>query len=147
MSALGLLAVRSGWEVSGTDREEGPALAALRAAGADVRSGHAADALPRTVDVVVVSTAIPADNPEVLAARERGLPVLHRSDLLAMLMEGHRGLAVAGAHGKSTNTAMLSLALGGATLCVGAEVPWGAGTGAAWGDGPWFCAEADESDR
>jgi UDP-N-acetylmuramate--alanine ligase len=62
-------------------------------------------------------------------------------------MDGHRGLAVAGAHGKSTTTAMLSLALGGATLCVGAEVPWGDGTGAAWGDGPWFCAEADESDR
>jgi UDP-N-acetylmuramate--alanine ligase len=147
MSALGLLALRSGWAVSGTDREEGPALAALRAAGAEVRAGHGADALPAAVDVVVVSTAIPDDNPEVAAARTRGLPLLHRSDLLAMLMEGHRGLAVAGAHGKSTTTAMLSLALGGATLCVGAEVPWGAGTGAAWGDGPWFCAEADESDR
>jgi UDP-N-acetylmuramate--alanine ligase len=147
MSALGLLALRSGWAVSGTDREDGPALAALRAAGARVRAGHGADALPAAVDAVVVSTAIPSDNPEVVVARERGVPLLHRSDLLAMLMEGHRGLAVAGAHGKSTTTAMLSLALGGATLCVGAEVPWGAGTGAAWGDGPWFCAEADESDR
>ncbi len=147
MSALALLAVRSGWTVTGTDRDDGPVLSALRAAGADVRAGHGADAIPGHVDAVVVSTAIPADNPEVRAARERGLPVLHRSDLLAMLMQGHRGLAVAGAHGKSTTTAMLSLALGGATLCVGAEVPWGNGTGAAWGDGPWFCAEADESDR
>jgi UDP-N-acetylmuramate--alanine ligase len=147
MSALAVLALRSGWRVSGTDREDGPALGALRAAGADVRAGHGADAIPAHVDAVVVSTAIPPDNPEVMAARARGLPVLHRSDLLAMLMEGHRGLAVAGAHGKSTTTAMLSLALGGATLCVGAEVPWGAGTGAAWGEGPWFCAEADESDR
>lgn len=147
MSALGLLALRSGWAVSGTDREEGPALAALRAAGATVRAGHGADAIPDATQMVFASTAIPATNPELVAARERGLPVLHRSDLLAMLMEGHRGLAVAGAHGKSTTTAMLSLALGGATLCVGAEVPWGQGTGAAWGDGPWFCAEADESDR
>jgi len=147
MSALGLLALRKGWVVSGTDREDGPALAALRAAGADVHVGHSADAIPAKVDVVVLSTAIPATNPEVVAAGERGLTVIHRSDLLAMLMDGHRGLAVAGAHGKSTTTAMLSLALGGATLCVGAEVPWGDGTGAAWGDGPWFCAEADESDR
>jgi len=147
MSALGLLALRSGWPVSGTDRDGGPALDALAAAGATVRVGHGADALPAGVDSVFVSTAIADDNPEIVAARERGLPVLHRSDLLAMLMEGHRGLAVAGAHGKSTTTAMLSLALGRATLCVGAEVPWGEGTGAAWGDGPWFCAEADESDR
>jgi len=147
MSALGLLALRSGWTVSGTDREEGPALVALREAGAEVRAGHCADALPADVDEVFASTAIPGDNPEIQAARARGLPVRHRSDLLAMLMQGHRGLAVAGAHGKSTTTAMLALALGGATVCVGAEVPWGEGTGAAWGEGPWFCAEADESDR
>lgn len=147
MSALGLLALQSGWTVSGTDRDEGPALAALRAAGATVRAGHGADALPPGAQMVFASTAIPADNPELVAARERGLAVQHRSDLLALLMQGHRGLAVAGAHGKSTTTAMLSLALGGATLCVGAEVPWGRGTGAAWGEGPWFCAEADESDR
>jgi UDP-N-acetylmuramate--alanine ligase len=147
MSALGLLALRQGWAVSGTDREEGPALLALRAAGADVQAGHSADAIPDGVDVVVVSTAIPDTNPEVAAAHERGIEVIHRSDLLALLMQGHRGLAVAGAHGKSTTTAMLSLALDHATLCVGAEIPWGDGTGAAWGEGPWFCAEADESDR
>jgi UDP-N-acetylmuramate--alanine ligase len=147
MSALGLLALRQGWAVSGTDREEGPALLALRAAGADVQAGHSADAIPDGVDVMVVSTAIPDTNPEVVAAHERGIDVIHRSDLLALLMQGHRGLAVAGAHGKSTTTAMLSLALDHATLCVGAEIPWGDGTGAAWGEGPWFCAEADESDR
>ena len=147
MSALGLLALRQGWAVSGTDREEGPALLALRTAGADVRAGHTADAIPEGVDVVVVSTAIPDTNPEVVAARQRGIEVIHRSDLLALLMQAHRGLAVAGAHGKSTTTAMLSLALDHATLCVGAEIPWGDGTGAAWGEGPWFCAEADESDR
>lgn len=147
MSAVGLLALGAGWTVSGTDRDEGPALAALRAAGAAVRAGHGADALPPDVRMVFASTAIPADNPELVAARARGLEVRHRSDLLALLMRGRRGLAVAGAHGKSTTTAMLALALGGATACVGAELPWGHGTGAAWGEGPWFCAEADESDR
>ncbi len=147
MSALGLLALRSGWSVSGTDREDGPALTALGAAGATVRVGHDATAIPAGVDVVFVSSAIADDNPEIAAARARGVPVRHRSDLLALLMEGHRGLAVAGAHGKSTTTAMLALALGGATVCVGAQIPWGQGTGAAWGPGPWFCAEADESDR
>ena len=115
MSALGLLALRQGWAVSGTDREEAPALAALRAAGADVHAGHSADSIPDDVDVVVVSTAIPDTNPEVVAAHGRGIEVIHRSDLLAMLMQGYRGLAVAGAHGKSTTTAMLSLALDHAT--------------------------------
>lgn len=147
MSALGVLALGQGWTVSGTDRDDGPGLDALRAAGAAVRAGHSADAVPEAVDAVVASTAIPDTNPELVRARDLGVPVLHRSDLLVMLMEGYRGLAVAGAHGKSTTTAMLSLALGGATVCVGAEVPWGRGTGAAWGEGPWFCAEADESDR
>jgi UDP-N-acetylmuramate--alanine ligase len=73
--------------------------------------------------------------------------VLHRSELLAELMAGRRGLAVAGAHGKSTTSAMLLSALGDASACVGATVEGGGGTGAVWGDGPWFVAEADESDR
>ena len=73
--------------------------------------------------------------------------MLHRADLLAELMAGRRGLAVAGAHGKSTTSAMLLAALGDASACVGATVAGGAGTGAVWGAGPWFVAEADESDR
>ncbi len=95
----------------------------------------------------MVSTAIAADNPELVEARRRGLPVLHRSQLLAELMAGRRGLAVAGAHGKSTTSAMLHAALGDASACVGATIAGGHGTGAVWGTGPWFVAEADESDR
>jgi UDP-N-acetylmuramate--alanine ligase len=77
----------------------------------------------------------------------RGIAVLHRSDLLQELMSLKRGLAVAGAHGKSTTSALLALALGESSACVGAALPGGDGTGARWGSGPWFVAEADESDR
>jgi UDP-N-acetylmuramate--alanine ligase len=146
MSGIARLAAQAGYRVSGTDRDESPVLGALRAVGVDARAGHTAE-LPEGVDAVVVSTAIRDDNPALAAARERGVPVVHRVDLLAELMEGHRGLAVAGAHGKSTTSAMLALALGGASACVGAEMPGGGGTGAIWGEGPWFVAEADESDR
>ena len=147
MSGLALLAQSAGYRVSGTDRDESPTLAALRAAGVDARAGHGAQALPPDAAALVVSTAIAADNPERVAAAGRGLPVLHRSELLAELMSGRRGLAVAGAHGKSTTSAMLHAALGDASACVGATIAGGSGTGAVWGTGPWFVAEADESDR
>lgn len=147
MSGLARLAAQAGYTVSGTDRDDSDVLRALREIGVDARVGHAADALPAGADAVVVSTAITADNPEVAAATARGIPVLHRADLLAELMLARRGLAVAGAHGKSTTSAMLAQALGDASACIGATVPGGGGTGAIWGDGPWFVAEADESDR
>jgi UDP-N-acetylmuramate--alanine ligase len=133
MSGLARLAIAAGYTVSGTDREESPALDALRQLGVTAHAGHTAAAVGPGTDTVVVSTAISADAPDIAEARRRGLPILHRADLLAELMSTHRGLAVAGAHGKSTTSAMLRLALGG--------------TGAAWGHGPWFVAEADESDK
>ena len=147
MSGLARLAGAAGYRVSGTDREDSPTLAALRAEGIDARAGHAAGAVPADVEALVVSTAIDAGNPELDEARRRGLPVLHRSELLAELMAGRRGLAVAGAHGKSTTSAMLVSALGDASAAVGATIAGGGGTGAVWGGGPWFVAEADESDR
>mgnify|MGYP001321877135 CR=1 FL=1 len=147
MSGLARLAVQAGYVVSGTDREDSQVLADLRVLGVDARVGHTGDAVASGVDTLVVSTAIAPDNPELVVATERGIPVIHRADLLQELMRGHRGLAVAGAHGKSTTSAMLALALGGASACIGATVPGGGGTGAVWGDGPWFVAEADESDR
>jgi len=147
MSGLARLAALAGYRVSGTDREESEALAALRALGVDARAGHAADAIPADAALVVVSTAIALGTPDLAEARRRGLPVAHRADLLAELMGGHRGLAVAGAHGKSTTSAMLALALGDVSACIGATIPGGGGTGARWGEGPFFVAEADESDR
>lgn len=147
MSALARLAAQAGYRVSGTDREESPALAALRPLGIGAVAGHSAAAVPADVAAVVVSTAIGPDNPDLAEARRRGLPELHRAAFLAELMAGHRGLAVAGAHGKSTTAAMLAMALGDASACIGATIEGGGGTGARWGDGPWFVAEADESDR
>ena len=147
MSGLARLAAQAGYAVSGTDREDSDVLRQLRALGVATRVGHSADALPAHVDALVVSTAIAADNPERTAAADRGIPVMHRADLLAELMRPRRGLAVAGAHGKSTTSAMLAQALGDVSACIGATVPGGGGTGAKWGDGPWFVAEADESDR
>jgi UDP-N-acetylmuramate--alanine ligase len=147
MSALARLAVGAGYRVAGTDRDDSETLAALRLLGVDARAGHDADALADDVDAVVVSTAVSDDNPELVAARTRGVPVMHRSQFLAELMGAKRGLAVAGAHGKSTTSAMLAGALGDASACVGATIEGGEGTGARWGDGPWFVAEADESDR
>ncbi len=147
MSGLARLAVAAGYGVAGTDREDSAALDALRAIGVEAHVGHSAGAVGPDTAALVVSTAIAADNPELAEAARRGLPVLHRSELLAELMAGRRGLAVAGAHGKSTTSAMLHAALGDASACVGATIAGGEGTGAVWGTGPWFVAEADESDR
>lgn len=147
MSALARLAVQAGYAVSGTDRTDSAVLDALRALGVRATAGHAAAAIPADTAGLVVSTAITADNPELAEAARRGIPVMHRADLLAELMGRRRGLAVAGAHGKSTTSAMLTIALGDASACVGATIAGGEGTGARWGEGEWFVAEADESDR
>ena len=156
MSAVaGLLAGR-GLTVSGSDAHEGPALAGLRAAGVTVHVGHDA-AHVDDVDTVVLSSAIRDTNPELVRARERGLPVLHRSEALAALMAGRIGIAVAGAHGKTTTSTMVatalaaaarddavldpSYAIGGTVLTADGPTP-GYRTGA----GEVFVAEADESD-
>lgn len=147
MSGLARLALQAGYRVSGTDRSSSPVLDDLATLGAHVHVGHDAAAIAPGTQQLVVSTAIAPDNPELVDARRRGLPIRHRSELLVELMRGYRGLAVAGAHGKSTTSAMLLAALGDASACVGATVAGGGGTGAVWGTGPWFVAEADESDR
>lgn len=149
MSALAQIALAQGLRVSGSDQRTSPVLEHLRALGAEVRAGHDGAQLPAHVTEVVVSTAVPADNPEVAAAKARGLPVLHRSEWLARLMAGGDGIAVAGSHGKSTTTAMTALGLldGGLdpTVVIGADLP-AIGGNARLGDGRYVVAEADESD-
>lgn len=147
MSGIARLAAEIGYAVSGTDREESAALAALRGAGVDARAGHSAAALPPGAEALVISSAVPEENPERREAAARGLPELHRSELLAELMGARRGIAVAGAHGKSTTSGMLAVILDDPSVCVGAVIAGGDGTGARWGDDPWFISEADESDR
>jgi UDP-N-acetylmuramate--alanine ligase len=151
MSGLALVAHALGAQVTGSDRAESAYLQALRAEGMQPVVGHAAENLPAGEDVeVVVSTAIAQDNVELVAARARGLRVLHRSELLAEVCAEKRTLAVAGTHGKTTTSSMAAHAL----LRMGREPAYliggelrTTGRNAAWGAGEWIVVEADESDR
>jgi UDP-N-acetylmuramate--alanine ligase len=148
MSAVARLLLARGVRVSGSDAADGPVLDALREAGATVWVGHDAAHL-EGVDTVVVSSAVREDNPELAAARALGLRVLHRSQALASLLAGTRAVAVAGANGKTSTTAMLVVALTEAgadpSFACGGEVAQ-LGTNAALGTGDAFVVEADESD-
>ena len=151
LSAYAIAARALGAVVTGSDQAESPYLARVRGAGIDPAIGHAAENLPDGADVeVVVSTAIPADNPEVVAARERGLAVLPRAALLGELTREKRTIAVAGAHGKTTTSSMAAHALLACGLhpsyLIGGTLST-TGTNAAWGSGEWLVVEADESDR
>ena len=125
----------------------------LRAAGLEPRVGHDAANLPDGVEVIV-STAIGEDNPELALAREHGLTVRHRGELLAELCGEKRLLAIAGTHGKTTTAAMATWALRAVgadpAFFIGGEVPGlgpdGSAANAGWGGGEWVVAEADESD-
>ena len=98
MSALARALLEMGYRVSGSDVAGGPAVCELRAAGADVKLGHIAQNVAGA-DVVVYSTAVPDDSPELVAARERGLPVYHRSELLAWMCRDKQAIAITGTHG------------------------------------------------
>jgi UDP-N-acetylmuramate--alanine ligase len=153
MSGLALVCQKLGAEVSGSDRADSSYMQRLRVAGLEPVVGHDAANLPEGAEVVV-STAIAADNPELELARERGLAVRHRGELLAELCAEKRLIAIAGTHGKTTTTAMLTWALreigADPAFFVGGEVPGlgpgGAAANAGWGEGEWVVAEADESD-
>jgi UDP-N-acetylmuramate--alanine ligase len=148
MSGIARLLLARGGAVSGSDARESRVLAALRASGARVVVGHAAENVEGS-ETVVVSTAIRETNPELVAAREQGLRVLRRAEALAALMVGSRGVAVAGTHGKTTTTSMLTVALQHAGLdpsfAIGGDLNE-AGSNAHSGLGDVFVAEADESD-
>lgn len=148
MSVVAELLLAQGEPVSGSDIRDSAALRRLEGLGARVHVGHDAAHLA-DADRVVVSTAIGADNVELRAATERGLPILHRSEALARAAADRDFVAVAGAHGKTTTSAMLAVGLRAAgqdpSFAVGAVVR-ALGTGAHLGSGPVFVAEADESD-
>ncbi|MCR6031971.1 UDP-N-acetylmuramate--L-alanine ligase [Nocardioides sp. zg-579] len=148
LSGIARIMLARGIAVSGSDGVDSPTLASLRAAGATVHVGHD-DAHVADADTLVVSTAVREDNPEYLEAVRRGLLVLPRSTALASVMAGRRVVAVAGTHGKTTTTSLLTVALQAAgadpTYAVGGELA-ATGTNAAEGAGELFVAEADESD-
>jgi UDP-N-acetylmuramate--alanine ligase len=153
MSGLALVCDRLGARVTGSDRAESPYLERLRAAGLEPRLGHDADAVPPDAEVVV-STAVGDDNPELARARELGLRVIHRGQLLAEVCAERRLIAVSGTHGKTTTSGMVAHALreigADPAFVLGGELPGagdgGAASNAGWGDGEWMVAEADESD-
>ncbi|MFI6475550.1 UDP-N-acetylmuramate--L-alanine ligase [Streptomyces sp. NPDC050516] len=150
MSGIAKILAQRGAEVAGSDAKESATAEALRALGATVHIGHAAEHLADDATCVVVSSAIRADNPELARAAELSVPVVHRSDALASLMGGLRAIAVAGTHGKTTTTSMLAVALTELGLdpsyAIGGDLE-GPGTNARHGEGDIFVAEADESDR
>jgi UDP-N-acetylmuramate--alanine ligase len=151
MSGIARILLARGVPVSGSDAKDSAGLAALRALGARVHVGHDAGHLAHlgAGDTVVVSSAVRESNPELAAARAAGLRVLHRSQALAAVMLGRRGVAVAGTHGKTTTTAMVTVALqhcgADPSFAIGGELAEG-GANAHDGSGDVFVAEADESD-
>ena len=148
MSALAIALSMMGHRVRGTDIKETAYLDTVRAAGVEVHIGHAPSHLDG-VDVVTVSTAIPPDHLEVRVARERGIPVVSRATMLAAVVGRARGIGIAGTHGKTTTTSLLTLILREAGLnpsfIIGGQVNE-IGAGASWTGGEWIVVEADESD-
>ncbi len=148
MSGIAEVLINLGYKVTGSDLEEGAAVARLRSLGGEVarghRPGHVGDA-----DVVVYSSAVRPDNPEVAEARRRQIPVIPRAEMLAELMRIKYGIAIAGSHGKTTTTGMVAQILSGAgldpTIVIGGRLGM-LGSSAKLGRGELLVAEADESD-
>jgi UDP-N-acetylmuramate--alanine ligase len=152
MSGIARILLARGAAVSGSDAKDSRTVLALRAQGATIAVGQHPDNLDLLADgpqVVVVSSAIRPDNPELVAARERGITVLHRSQALAELMTGRQVACVAGTHGKTSTTSMLTVALQHCRLdpsfAIGGDLNE-SGANAHHGTGAVFVAEADESD-
>jgi UDP-N-acetylmuramate--alanine ligase len=148
MSGIARIMLARGISISGSDAKDSSVLAGLRTLGAEVFIGHQAINLGNA-DVLVVSSAIDQSNPELVAARNKGTLILARAEALALLMSESKSIAVAGTHGKTTTTSMLTVALQQAGLdpsfAIGGMINRG-GTNAHLGSGDIFVAEADESD-
>ncbi|MGH9066717.1 MAG: UDP-N-acetylmuramate--L-alanine ligase [Acidimicrobiales bacterium] len=148
MSAIASVLSSMGHGVTGSDLKASPGLERLRAMGVTVSVGHQAGQVGEA-EALAVSTAVPASNPEVVRARELGLPVLSRAEILSAIAATRRTVAVAGTHGKTTTSSMLALVAveGGLrpSFVIGGDLNE-IGTGAAWDEGEWLVAEADESD-
>ena len=150
LSAIATVLLQQNYTVSGSDMQASPATDRLIQLGAIVFIGHGPENLSDPPDAVVVSSAIPGDNPELVSARQRGLPVMKRAEWLGQMMQGQIGIAIAGTHGKTTTTALTAFVLSEAghspTYIVGGFVPQ-LETNAAAGSGNAFVIEADEYDH
>jgi len=150
MSGIAEILLDRGFEVSGSDRQLTEITDRLEKLGAKIYKGHAGKNLDQA-DVVVYSSAVHQDNPELIAAVEKKIPVIRRAEMLAELMRMKYGIAIAGTHGKTTTTSMTSLVLmeGGLdpTVIVGGKLSSFGGTNARLGHGDYIVVEADEFDR
>lgn len=148
MCGIAEVLLNQGYEISGSDQKSGKTTERLQAFGATVFVGHQAANI-KGADVIVVSTAIDHENPEIVAARELRLPIVRRAEMLAELMRYRHGIAVAGTHGKTTTTSLLASIMGedgrDPTFVIGGLLN-SAGTNAKLGASRYFVAEADESD-
>jgi UDP-N-acetylmuramate--alanine ligase len=148
MSGIAEVLLNEGYKVSGSDLASNASTERLIGKGAEVFYGHAASNVEKA-NVVVVSTAIEADNPELVAAKAKHIPIVPRAEMLAELMRFRCGIAVAGTHGKTTTTSLVTHILATAnldpTFIIGGRLN-STGTHASLGQGPYLVAEADESD-
>lgn len=149
MGSIASVLAAMGHNVTGSDLKHSPIIDRLRVEGVDIAIGHDPFNIG-DASVIAISSAIGNNNIEVLHAKNAGIPVLHRCDILPAMTAGSRTIAVAGTHGKTTISSMLSLIMIEAGLdpsfIIGGDVNE-IGTGASWGSGEWFVVEADESDR
>lgn len=150
MSGIAELLLKLDHSVSGSDLHESDVVARLRTLGAHIQVGHSSKIVEEfNPHVVVYSTAVSLQNPELIFAREHQIPVIRRAEMLAELMRLKRGIAIAGSHGKTTTTGLTSLILKTAnldpTVVIGGKFD-AIGSNATWGGGQWIVAEADESD-
>ncbi|HLP14660.1 MAG TPA: UDP-N-acetylmuramate--L-alanine ligase [Bacteroidota bacterium] len=151
MSGIAEILIDQGFRVSGSDRSLGEVTERLTALGAEVFEGHKASNLAADVDTVVYSSAVMLDNPEIAEALKRKIPTVRRAEMLAEVMRLKYGIGIAGTHGKTTTTSMVSLVLmeGGLdpTVIVGGKLTGLGGTNARLGKGDFIVVEADEFDR
>ncbi len=148
MSGIAEMLLNLGYQVQGSDLSRNANAERLERLGATVHLGHAADHLGNA-EVVVVSTAVKSDNPEVVAARERNIPVIRRAEMLAELMRLKWSVAVGGTHGKTTTTSVVAALMEAGGLdptVINGGIINAYGTNARMGDGEWMVVEADESD-
>lgn len=148
MRAIANILIQKGYDVSGSDVADSAVIEKFRNMGATVHIGHNKDYV-KGVDAVVRSTAIREDNPEIVAAKEQGIKILHRSDIVKAVLDVTDGIAVAGAHGKTSTTSMIGQILVEAeadpTVIIGGEVDYLKGS-SCLGKGHFSVVEADESD-
>jgi UDP-N-acetylmuramate--alanine ligase len=151
MSGIAEILLDQGFKVSGSDRGLSEVTDRLQKLGAIVYEGHRAEHIANDVDALVYSSAVSSDNPEILAAQRRKIPVIRRAEMLAEVMRLKYGIGIAGTHGKTTTTSMISLVLMEGeldpTVIVGGKLSGLGGTNARLGHGEFIVVEADEFDR